>query len=356
MQLTIRILVVILLIAVVGIAFLTIHRYIGQQKIEKISQAIVDKGGISEVRKVKLGGVNQYILIEGSKKTNPIVLMLHGGPGSPFPFGVSSRGSFPELTEDFTVVYWDQRGAGKSYDKNIPKDTINLEQLVSDANELVDYLRNEFGQDRINLAGQSWGTAIGLNLVHRYPEKFNRYVANAQIVSIPETQKVGYQWLKTKAEKNVKLKKELDKLGQPPYTEREREEIFGDLLKKNGAYTYKNEKGEGVSELSLIKGAWTSPDYSLKDLYVGLVSGFHFSWNDTFFNEFVHYDFSEITDVQVPMTIVQGSEDYIVPRKVTEAFVEEQQYPDKHHYIILDETAHFPDLDEIVKIIKDALK
>lgn len=352
----IRVILAVILLLLVGGAALSIHRYIGQQKILKISNALVEKGGLSEVRKVKLGGVNQYILIEGSKKTNPILLMLHGGPGSPFPFGVSSRGTFPGLTEDFTVVYWDQRGAGKSYNKNIPKDTINLEQLVSDGNELVDYLRDEFGQEQINLAGQSWGTAIGLNLVYRYPEKFSNYVANAQIVSTPEAQKAGYDWLRTKSENDMKLKNELEKLGGPPYKEREREEIFGDLLKKNGAYTYKDENGKGVSELSFVKHAWTSPDYSLKNLYAGLVSGFAFSWNESFFKEFVGYDFSEIKKVQVPMTIIQGKEDYIVPRKVTEEFFEKLENNDQHKYILLEDTAHFPDLEETVKLIKDALK
>ncbi|HLO10834.1 MAG TPA: alpha/beta hydrolase [Pseudoneobacillus sp.] len=352
----IRVILAVVLLVLVGITILSIQRYFGQQEKIKISKALVQNGGISEVRKVKLGGVNQYILIEGSKKTNPILLMLHGGPGSPFPFGVSSRSTFPELTKDFTVVYWDQRGAGKSYNKNIHKDSINLDQLVSDGNELVDYLRDEFSQEQINLAGQSWGTVIGLNLVNRYPEKFNKYVANAQIVSIPESQKVGYDWLKTKAEKDQKLKNELEKLGNHPYKEREREKIFGDLLKKNGAYTYKNENGEGVSELSLIKGAWTSPDYTLKDLYAGLVSGFLFSWNDSFFKEFVNYDFSEINNIQVPMTIIQGKEDYIAPRKVTEVFVEGQKFREKHKYILLEDTAHFADLEEMVKLINDALK
>lgn len=352
----IKVILVVMVLVLVGVTILGIQRYIGQQKISKISKALVENGGISEVRKVKLGGVDQYILIEGSKKTNPILLMLHGGPGSPFPFGVSSRGSFPELTKDFTLVYWDQRGTGKSYNKNIPKDTINLEQLVSDGNELVDYLRDEFSRKQINLAGQSWGTAIGLNLVNRYPEKFTKYVANAQIVSTPEAQKAGYDWLSTKAEKDTKLKNELEKLGNPPYKERKREEIFGDLLKKNGAYTYKDENGNGVSELSYIKGAWTSPDYSLKDLYAGLVSGFAFSWNDSFFKEFVEYDFSEIKDVQVPLTIIQGKEDYIVPRKVTEEFFEALENKDQHKYILLEDTAHFPDLEETVRLIKDELK
>lgn len=352
----IRVILVATLLIVAAMTTLSIQRYIGQKKIIKVSKSLVDNGGISEVRKVKLGGVDQYILIEGRKKANPLLLMLHGGPGSPFPFGVSSRGAFPELTKDFTVVYWDQRGAGKSFDKTIPKRTINLEQLISDAHELSDYLRDEFNQEKINLAGQSWGTAIGLNLVSRYPEKFHKYVANAQIVSIPEAQKVGYDWLSTKAVSNPKLKNELKKLGNPPYKEREREKTFGDLLKKNGAYAYKDENGKGVSEFSLIRAAWTSPDYSLKDLYAGLVSGFLFSWNDSFFKEFVNYDFSEIHNVQVPMTVIQGEEDYIVPRKVTDVFMEGQVYRDKHKYILLEDTAHYADLDELVKLIKDALK
>ncbi len=120
------------------------------------------------------------------------MLFIHGGPSMPMP-SVSCRGldyvlitTTKELVKHFAIVYWDQRGTGKSYSNNIPKESINLKQFVSDGKEVVDYLRKHLNQDKIHLIGYSWGTVISLLLVYQYPEKFYSYTAFSQITKWAE--------------------------------------------------------------------------------------------------------------------------------------------------------------------------
>src|SRR4030042_1621518 len=103
--------------------------------------------GIASLEKIKLGGVKQWLLIRGQDTSNPVLLFLHGGPGSPempleHHFG-------RELEKHFVLVHWDQRGAGKSYHVRIPEETMNIEQFISDAHELVELLRKRFGAEKI---------------------------------------------------------------------------------------------------------------------------------------------------------------------------------------------------------------
>ena len=60
---------------------------------------------ISEIKIYNLNGYEQKVLLEGKNKNTPIIIYLHGGPGSPIPFCAGSRGLFPEITKDFIMVY-----------------------------------------------------------------------------------------------------------------------------------------------------------------------------------------------------------------------------------------------------------
>lgn len=142
----------------------------------------IANSGISSIEKVLLGGIEQYILIQAEDPTKPVLLFLHGGPSMPVS-GVSNRGTdytiatnTKELVKNFVLVFWDQRGTGKSYNRMIKRETMTLNQFISDANELIDLLRERFCQQKIFLAGHSWGTLLGLSLVHQYPEKFYSYI------------------------------------------------------------------------------------------------------------------------------------------------------------------------------------
>ena len=80
------------------------------------------------------------------------VLCQHGGPATPT---IPSLWQFQRPLEDyFTVVNYDQRGAGKTFletDPDTINDTIRIERYVDDAIELAEVIRQRYGQDKLIL-------------------------------------------------------------------------------------------------------------------------------------------------------------------------------------------------------------
>ena len=128
-----------------------------------------------------MGGVEQWILIRGNDTAKPILLFLHGGPGSPMM--VMQRPHLGKLEKSFVVVQWDQRGSGKSYSAIIPNADMNIQQFISDTHELTELLCRRFHQKKIYLIGHSWGTALGTMTAQKYPESYYAYIGIAQVVN-----------------------------------------------------------------------------------------------------------------------------------------------------------------------------
>jgi pimeloyl-ACP methyl ester carboxylesterase len=134
----------------------------------------LDKSGkviansISEKIYVNINGVKQGMFIEGKNKNNPVILFLHGGPGMPEYFLAEKYRT--GLEDNFTVCYWEQRGSGLSYSKNMFSNSETTEQLIADTLTVTNYLRNRFGQQKIYLMGHSWGTYLGIQVAARAPQ------------------------------------------------------------------------------------------------------------------------------------------------------------------------------------------
>ncbi|MBM7655239.1 alpha/beta fold hydrolase [Neobacillus cucumis] len=142
--------------------------------------------------------------------------------------GVSNRGidytmatNTKKLVKNFVLVFWDQRGTGKSYNSKIKQETMTINQFISDSTELIDYLRDRFSQQKIFLAGHTWGSLLGLSLVHLYPEVFHSYIGISQIVSWAKNDELALNWAKKEVakRKNKKALDELNAIGQPPFIE-----------------------------------------------------------------------------------------------------------------------------------------
>jgi pimeloyl-ACP methyl ester carboxylesterase len=172
--------------------------------------------GIAEIATVPIGGHEQTMLIRGRDVDNPILLYLAGGPGGTDLGAIRQDVS---LEEDFVVVAWDQRGAGKSYAALDPVDTFTLEQLVADTIEVTDYLRNRFAEERIYLVGQSWGSTLGALAVQQRPELFHAFVGVGQMVSQRASDVMFWEdtlaW--AEASGNAGLVETLRDTGPPPY-------------------------------------------------------------------------------------------------------------------------------------------
>ena len=131
------------------------------------TSAIHGPTSVASLERVRIGDVDQYILIRGNDTSLPVLLFLHGGPGMPAMY--LAHAFQRELEEEFVVVQWDRRAAGKSYREDISS-TLTTEQLVADTVELTNALRARFHQDKIYLVGHSWGTYLGMLVTARHPE------------------------------------------------------------------------------------------------------------------------------------------------------------------------------------------
>ena len=175
-------------------------------------------GSVSELTRVEIGGHDLALMIRGRSLENPVMLFLAGGPGGS-ELGAMRRHS-ETLENDFVVVTLDQRGTGRSYDQIDPTSTMTLDRAVADTIEVTNYLRDRFGQDKVYLVGQSWGTILGVLAAQRQPDLFSAFVGVGQMVDPAETDRTYYRdtlaWARENG--NSDLVDTLIKSGPPPYS------------------------------------------------------------------------------------------------------------------------------------------
>lgn len=163
---------------------------------------IVTPNGVEEAKTMRIGGIDQFVTIRGRDRRNPVLLVLHGGPGyveAPLSWWYAHP-----WEEYFTVVEWDQRGAGKTYLLNDPKvvgPTMTPQRMNDDVDEMVQRLRQDLGKKKIFVIGHSWGSYLGTELAKRHPEWLHAYIGVGQVASAPESERRGYAFALAEAEK-----------------------------------------------------------------------------------------------------------------------------------------------------------
>jgi len=165
-------------------------------------------GSIAEKIYVNINGVEQGMFIKSKDVTHPVLLFLHGG----IPVYYLTK-KYPTGLEDyFTVVWWEQRGSGLSYNSKIPPVSMTLEQLISDTKEMTNYLRKRFGQEKIYLMAHSGGTFIGIHVVAQAPELFHAYIGMGQMSDQLKSEKLAYEYIlnEFKAKGNKKMVQKLE--------------------------------------------------------------------------------------------------------------------------------------------------
>jgi pimeloyl-ACP methyl ester carboxylesterase len=148
-------------------------------------------GGISEKVFIEINGAKQGMIIKSKNEARPVLLFLHGGMPEYF-----LNQKYPSgLEEDFTVVWWEQRGAGISYRSEISVETITLEQLIADTLELTNYLRDRFKKEKIYLMGHSHGSFIGIQVAARAPQLYWAYLGVAQMANQLRSERLAYEYM-----------------------------------------------------------------------------------------------------------------------------------------------------------------
>lgn len=321
------------LLCVVVILSLLLFRTHLQHKVLEETR-ITAPNGIDLLEKVSLGGIEQWIFIRGQDKSNPVLLDLHGGPGSAEI--ALARFSYPGLDEHFTVVHWDQRGSGKSFSSDIDPQSMTVDQFVLDTCELVEILKERFDVPKIYVTGHSWGSLLGILTVSRHPELFYAYVGDGQLVDVLKNDTISYQFTLDKAREsgNEKAIRQLEEIGPPPYdykrliTQRKWLDRFG------GVYQSPNASKGNLLMLSL-----TSPDYSLVD-FLRYYRGILFSLKYMLPQLYEINLFEEVQTIDVPVYFFMGRYDYNTPFELTESYYRELNAPLGVTTIWFEESGH----------------
>lgn len=306
------------------------------------------EGSISVIERVTLGGLDQYVLIRGADSTKPLMLFLHGGPGSP---EVAFMKHFnTDIEKDFVMVYWEQRGAGKSFSKGIPVESMNMEQFISDTRELSVYLSQRFGQDKIYIMGHSWGSLLGIKTAFRHPDLFRAFFGVGQAANQYRGEQISFEWAKEQAQKrnDKKAVRSLAGLIFPDSLASSKEWI--DYMMKQRKYI--NRYGGGTTRgftgmWPLVKIVFKAKEYTVGEK-LNFMNASIFSL-ENMWNEVIDANlFNEIDSMQVPVYIFHGKHDHTTPYCVSKEFYDQLEAPEKG-FFTFENSAHSPVFEEVEK-------
>jgi len=296
---------------------------------------------IAEVRYLRLGGVDQWVMLRGESISNPPLILLHGGPGMP-ESGLFRHFTAP-LEKHFTLVNWDQRGAGKSFSRSIPRASMTVERFLADLDELVEYVRRRLSKDKLVLYGHSWGSALGVLYAARFPAKVAAYVGSGQIGDAAAAESASYAFGLAEAERrhDRKALRKLKAIGPPPYGPGElfTERMQVSRLERDAAVT---------SPWAIWRALLGGPESSILDL-PNIVRGFRFSLK-AMWPEVSQLNLRKLAPtLQVPVFFLLGRKDHWVPPETSVAYFDTLAAPAKRvvwferagHEVFVDEADAF---------------
>jgi pimeloyl-ACP methyl ester carboxylesterase len=266
-----------------------------------------------------------------------VLILLHGGPG------FSETGFFryfnSSLEKTFTVVYWDQRGAGRSFSRDTPEASMTIERFIADLDELVDVVRAKLNKKKIAILGHSWGSALGTLYAARSADKICAYVGTGQIGDLQASEQSSYAFVLAEAErrKNRRAVKQLRAIGEPPYTSKtigiERRWLmrFVGLMR-------------GKSFWQVLRAARSTPESSLL-LVPNVIRGAMFSLR-TLWSEVSRLNLeTTVPELRMPVFFFLGRHDHQVAAETSAAYFEKLIAPSKR-LVWFEESAHMPPFEE----------
>jgi pimeloyl-ACP methyl ester carboxylesterase len=290
---------------------------------------------------VPIGGVEQWIQIGDAQFDHPVLLFLHGGPGG------SSR---PAATawrpweEHFTVVHWDQRGAGRTFGKNgeAASRGLTVERMVLDAIEVAEFLTRHLGKEKILIVGHSWGSVLGVHLLRRRPELFSAYVGTGQFVNMQRAEELNYRRELMQAERRQcrKALQELIEIGPPPYSDRCKIKVLRQ---------WADQLADGDGDSAQFRPSPPDPDFANADEVKALLQGAEFTRNELF-GELSGIDLPSLgLEFEVPIFFFEATCDQATPIELAEEYFAEIVAPHKefvrfegcHHFVVMNRPMDF---------------
>jgi pimeloyl-ACP methyl ester carboxylesterase len=279
---------------------------------------------VHESRYVRIGGIDQWLQISGADRNNPVLLWLNGGPGGST---VPSICLYKSWERSFTIVMWDQRGEGKTFERSGDSvaPTMTIDKMSSDGIEVAQYLRRHLHKDKIILLGHSWGSILGIHMIQKRPDFFAVYVGTGQVIRLPQQFEDGYPQLLERAASNPKAHDELINIGPPPW-------------KRGDSYHVVNVWADALdppskvnSQLCAAEKLITPPPY--------IQAGAQFSGR-MLFDAIGREDMTVFAkQFTVPVVFIQGADDLLTTTSVVKQYFEEIKAPHKD-FVELPGTGH----------------
>ena len=313
------------------------------------SSIIHANSAMKQLEEVSINGDKQWIYTTGTSDDNPVLLVLHGGPGFAMLPLLHEKAS--TLEQYFTVVNWDQRGAGRSYSNNIPRQSMTLNQFVDDAHDLTQYLKKKFHKKRIYLLGHSSGTMLGALLAKQYPEDYYAYIGVGQVINFADNEIGSYDFALQSAIKNnhSEARAQLAAIGRPNsqgiYNSIEGYEVTNNWVEYFGGSLFQHSNLDPIYNLifshSVYKGSGKR-----------ILKGYKFSQNLFEDNDMHTFNLADAIDlIQVPVYFLSGKYDYD-----TSVDLVKKTFPllnsTMKKYIEFAQSAHFPFYEEPAKFVK----
>lgn len=292
---------------------------------------------VNEAGFVAIGGIEQWVTIRGDSCANPVILFLHGGPGNPLsPY---AERIYAAWEREFTLVQWDQRGAGRTFGRNPPPAELTIARMTQDGIALTEHLRARLGQRKVILVGGSWGTVLGVHMALARPDLFHAYIGAGQLVSYRDNLATSYRQLldRARAAGDGATVAAIEALGPPPWTNPRN---AGILRRATRAY-------ERRTTTPPPEGWWApAPAYADASSQADLEAGDDFSYLQ--FVGTAGEGMASTIDLPglgltfaLPVFLVQGAEDLVTDPGVARRYFDSLSAPHKE-FRLLAATGHDP--------------
>lgn len=316
---------------------------------------IVAPAGVQENYSTPIGGIPQWIGVRGQDRANPVILFVHGGPASPL---MPATWQFQRpLEEYFTVVNYDQRGAGKTYGEtpeDVVGDTLHIPRYIDDAIEVAEHVKARYGKDKLILVGHSWGTVIAMGAALKRPDLFHAYVGIGQVIDVRENERISFEYALAQARKagNAPAVQALEAIapypGDTPIT---RERI---VTARTWAQHYGGMSAfRDETNLYFFRAARLSPEYDADDICA--IDKGNLLTLERILPEFLEVDYGDVHAFPIPVLMFMGRHDYTTPSQPTADWLERVDAPYKRG-IWFERSAHMLQWEEPGKLLVSLLE
>lgn len=299
---------------------------------------------INEERFILLGGIEQWITIKGEDKTKPVILFLHGGPGSTLSHFENKM--YGGWEKDFVLVHWDQRGAGRTFGRNAPseinkeyyiKNPLKVELMTQDGIELTKYVLDYLDKKKLILVGTSWGSILGMDMVLDSPELFEGYVGHSQVVNFSKNIDYAYKkvYEMTKSTEDTISQELLDGLGAPPY---DNARSYGQLLRI--IKKFESDNSSPAPDVWWKIASQYDNEQDSKARYDGDDYSFiNFAGHEKLGIESMVSNIDFEKDglvIEIPVYLIQGEQDILTSKEITKPYFDEIKAPKKEYFLVPD--------------------